>query len=316
MRLSRLKIRGLGDVPETCWMTIDPHLTIFRIGDRTTSHRLLRAIQAINPDYAYGVQQPFRDYPTEIISNDGYRKRIDPEKRTVGLAVFNASSSLVTELGSITSTLYATDRIEVGRKLDYSCWINFVELASSCRWSDVSADIGKLMETDPPLSRSHSLANLVGGMKETDRIRGEAMDILSDWLNDLRGGHADQELIGSLISKIRRASYFADARRVVAARMPLFVSMHRVDLFRSAADVSPVNSADTGRYPPVVLLDLLDVPETDTSRLLEVLGGVASQNQYLCFVSEHCPLRPGTDLTVVGENDILAAGAPTARRTH
>ena len=83
------------------------------------------------------------------MTQNGHTRRINPAKRTIALAVFNATPDLVQELSSIGDWFYETDRIEVGRRFDYSRWINFVELASSTRWSEISSDIEDLLAGRP-----------------------------------------------------------------------------------------------------------------------------------------------------------------------
>jgi len=318
MQLIQLKIRGLGNVPQTSWVPVKPDMTIFQVNDKPAARHLLQAIQTINPPYDCGKEQPFREYPTEIITASGHRKHIQPFRRTIALAVFNAPPSLVTELGSITSLLFEADRLEVGRKLDYSRWINFVELASSSRWSEISADILSMVDRASfPGTRQKKIRHLVGEMKSTDRINGETMNVLDDWLTDLRTYQRDTDRIDAVIEKIRRAAYFSDARRLVENRMPLFLS-YRMDEFRHiTGEQHRAGSDKSPRFPPVMLIDLLDESDPDIPRLLDTLhDAVVPQNQCLCFIPGNCSLETRYHRAAVSENEILSARVPAARHAR
>lgn len=75
-----------------------------------------------------------------------YPRLLTPIKRTAALAVFAADPSLIVELGKIEPILDGLDRIEAGRRLDGSLWLNFVEIASACRWRAIDADAAQLLE--------------------------------------------------------------------------------------------------------------------------------------------------------------------------
>lgn len=318
MQLIQLKIRGLGDVPETSWIPIKPNVTIARVNDQTAGRHLLHAIQTVNPPYDCLEELPFRNYPAEIITDTGYRKRIQPFRRTIALAVFTSPPALVAELGSITDPLYETDRIEVGRRLDYSRWINFVELASSSRWSEVSADVQRLADAASlSVPRQKPVLHLIGEMKSTDRIKGDPLNLLDDWLTDLRTCSADTDLIDSVMEKIRRAAFFADARRLVEKRMPLFLSSNLEKCIGFSGEAQRSGSEAQNRFAAIMLVDLLGSSDSDVNNLLDSLHNTGrSQNQYLCFIDEHCSLRARYNQMAISEDEITAASAPANRYTR
>ncbi len=51
MKISRFKLRGLGETPESGWVDLDPGLTLIHFQNSTGSNSFLRAIETINPPY-------------------------------------------------------------------------------------------------------------------------------------------------------------------------------------------------------------------------------------------------------------------------
>lgn len=290
-------------MPETEWIPIKSPVTIFRFDDRSVARSLMVAIQTVNPPFDCRKIAPFQKYPTKRVNRDGYQKIIQPSRRTISFAIFNSSPSLVSELGSISELFYETDRIEVGRRLDYSRWISFIELAASSRWSEVESDIKRLQETvsaSAPLQEQ--VRNLILEMNSADRIKGEAATLLDAWLSDIRTHHGDQKVIASVIEKVRRASNFKDAQQIVKTRIPKFLVSGINDLQYTLEQSQRTDSAEPNRFPPVILVDLLDNSDEDIIQLLNSLHeSTAEKNQYLCFINNRCPLPDSYDqLTVSG----------------
>ena len=69
-------------------------------------------------------------------------------------------------------------------------------------------------------------------------------------------------------------------------------SLRIVDLALEGGEKSQRNnSIEPRRYPPVMLVDLLDNSNEEIIQLLNSLHeSTAEKNQYLCFISKHCPL--------------------------
>ncbi len=146
MNLIKMKIRGLGTTPETHWLDIGKGLTLFHLPGPETAKAFIKAIQTINPPYHCRTQKPYSDMP-KTIKDNGHTRIIKSQKRTVSIGVFTSTPPLVEQLAACSPLFYETDRIEVGRRLDYSRWINFIELASSTRWSEISEEIKELYYT-------------------------------------------------------------------------------------------------------------------------------------------------------------------------
>ena len=221
--LQKIRVRGLGEVPQTEWKPITPKLTIFTSPSSYNMHGLLQALETINPSYDCSLHQPFKHYP--LITRQGdYQKRVRPHKRTVALAVFAAQPASAKALGKITPHLYGADRIEVGRKLDYSQWVNFVEIASSTRWSEMQARF-KTFLLLAESSLSDEERTLIKRLRPTDRIKGEIANSLSNIVNNLimhrKIDYSTGEL-NNLQSQINRAYDFIRAKDYVKKTLPVF----------------------------------------------------------------------------------------------
>ncbi len=226
MKLIQARIRGLDALAESRWFDLNPHLNLFRFPEQRHGRKFLRILQTINPTYAIDSVKPFADFP-EYIEQDGHSKRVSPAKRTVALAVFGATPLLVKELAAISPLLYETDRIEIGRRLDYSRWINFVELASSTRWSEISGSVQTLLDKEQRLApeRATPLLDVVRNLNPTDRVKDKLQELLNDWLRKLPSSlrKSSRELIETTHTAVLRADYFQIARKIVRNRTPLFV---------------------------------------------------------------------------------------------
>ncbi len=228
MKLIKARIRGTGKLRESQWFEVGPHLNLFQFpGEQgfENGRNFLQILQSINPTYAIRSRKPFSDLPTHTDQN-GHTRRINPAKKTIALAVFSATPKLVRELTPLGEWFYETDRIEVGRRFDYSRWINFVELASSTRWSEISNDIGMLFSDSCRLNPdSTPPPGDPDGLKPADRIIDQMQENLMQWLQKLPPElqQSSRELIEKTNTAVMRAAHFQTARNVVRSRLPLFV---------------------------------------------------------------------------------------------
>ena len=99
MRLLQIKLRGLGNLPVTNWVTLSRTLTLLRFTDTQVGRQVLEAVQALNPPYDCLSERPFDNLPMEEAVAGGYRRAIIPEKRTIVIGIFDTPSALVKELG-------------------------------------------------------------------------------------------------------------------------------------------------------------------------------------------------------------------------
>ena len=226
MKLIKARLRGLDTLTETRWFDLSPRLNLFQFAKPRQGRNFLRILQTINPTYAIKTEKPFAGFQ-EYQEPNGYRRRVNPAKRTVALAVFDVTSGLVEELSAASDLLYQTDRIEVGRRLDSSRWINFVEVASSTRWGTISDDMKALLHTARRVAPGMvpSLSGLIDNLQPSDRIKGGIKDQLSHWLKELppEVQQESKKRIEALRTGVHRVDHFEAARAIVRTRMPLFV---------------------------------------------------------------------------------------------
>lgn len=224
MKLIQARVRGLGPVVETDWFELSPKLNLFHFHNRIKGNRFFQALQTINPPFRCQKLAPFSDFP-EHMEWHGFTRHVIPEKRTVALGVFAAPSELVIELGAISSLLYETDRIEVGRRLDYSRWSNFVELASSTRFSELEPVLTNFLNrtrNNYP-KRAKEIERFIADFNPSDRINNERLETLKTMLAEL-GELLPQRFITDLKeirTMVMRSEFFHAARRKVYQRLPL-----------------------------------------------------------------------------------------------
>jgi hypothetical protein len=117
MILAKLRLRGLGGIPQTGWIEVAAGLNLLEAQNTAQQTALVDALATINPPYKCRDVDPFGDLPRQI-TRRGRTRRIVPHKRTIAIGVFNSNPDLVQELAKISPVLYETDLIEVGRLID------------------------------------------------------------------------------------------------------------------------------------------------------------------------------------------------------
>ncbi|OGR16907.1 MAG: hypothetical protein A2X81_19540 [Desulfobacterales bacterium GWB2_56_26] len=247
MKVIRARIRGLGDTIESCWFELSPRLNLFHFPDEKGRASFLQALAALNPLFSCESTRPFADFP--LISRQPYSKRIYPEKRTVALAIFNTTPDLVGDLAVVSPHLFQTDRIEVGRRLDYSRWINFVEIASSTRWREIAADMQQLADWAKEIApeKAGRIDALAQTLDKSDRIKNGIGLALVEWLESLPAEirQSSRQRIDNLARAIRRAEDFDAARKVVEQRLPIFTVL--VNSLSQPEPLAPLLHRITGR---------------------------------------------------------------------
>ncbi len=290
MRLRQLKIRGLGSLPETDWIALSGTTTLLRLPDKSMGRQFLKTVQSINPPSDCRIDQPFKDLPLETVSANGHRRVIAPEKRTIVFGIFETPSSLVRELGAITPPLYETDRVEVGRRLDYSRWINFVEIASSSRWSEVSKDITNLLlQQSTGGADTSNIKRLLAETAPSDRIKGNMLEQLATWLTGLQSRLPEPGDLDDILEKVLRASRFSEARALMERRLPQFIRGRYGEELQRLLHLKV--SDNDSRISPVILIDCFDaaLSEKTGAEIPEVLFYLAKRCQILCFAEHSFP---------------------------
>lgn len=224
MKLIKAKLRGTGPVIESNWFQLSTHLNQFHFPSPQKGTAFLRALQTLQPPFSCRQTDPFVALP-RYEKKEGHTRHIQAGKRTIALGVFTTTTKTVTELGLLDNNLYEADRIEIGRRLDYSRWLNFVELSSSTRWQEIKAAIIELLRPmeQIDLKRYSEAISFTSAIKTVDRIKDGLADKLLFHLRDLKIQQSNDTLYEEVTRLIRRAEHFQAARKLVFQRLPLFI---------------------------------------------------------------------------------------------
>ncbi|BDD86610.1 hypothetical protein [Desulfofustis limnaeus] len=224
MKLVKVKFRGLGPIPETDWLKVQGDLNLIHAPEGPRREAIATALESLNPPYRCRDVQPFRDLP-RLIRQSGHLRTVKLHKRTIMLGVYDSDPDLVAELATISPLLFETDLIEVGRRLDHSRWINFIELASSTRWSEIAEQVNTLRAAaEDAIDGEQALFRQLGDLQPTDRIKGALMRDLSAWVEQQGARQpGDRGSLDELQHLIRRAESFSAARQLVRRRLPLSI---------------------------------------------------------------------------------------------
>lgn len=324
LSLIKAKVRGLGRVADTCWFDIDKNLTVFELSNGFDRAGFVEALQSLNPPYVIHDNDPFESYPN-ITRQGKYQKRVKRHKRTICLNIFVGTPELVKKLASITSHLYETDRIEVGRRFDLSRWINFVEIASSTRWSEVKEEIDNLLylypEEIPP-----SITNTTEKLLQTDRVKGELLQTLESFFFHYLRIAEDNTVTGKIedmLFHIRRHSHFTEAKRYVSSILPVYRNLSgtrqppRKNLDESNVkkeliemiESSLTEDKEKRSNPSIFLLDESAFVLSDDSRkwLREKIAQLAEHHQCLYLTDGHghdIGFHDARSLSVLTEKDL------------
>ncbi len=280
MHLLTFRVVGHPTLANVQWIHVGRGTNILR-GARDDQFRvLLQMLQTINPPCDIHAVDPFRDLPRSIASST-YSRHVIPAKKTAAIAVFAASSELARELSGIDPLYLSADRVEFGRRRDYSLWTNFVELAGSARYSELDPIVCELLsligrEGEETADR---LRNVIAGLRGTDRIRGDIEGELRERLEGLRPFLPDKFLnrLDSCINTVNRAQHFRQARQKAEERLPCLFSLNAATLGYTADPANDCLAAVAGSSPLDYLAGLLDpgrAGTASTARSLERINGV------------------------------------------
>lgn len=254
MRLIQARVRCVAGVADTGWFLPGRETTLLTAETRYGESHLLRALQALNPPYDINRCQPFADHP-DLWSQGSYVRKVIPKKKTAVFMVFSAGPDHVLELEKIDSDLIETDRIEVGRRLDYSRWIIFVEISGATRWREIAEEMRTLRagiagRVNMPAAAGED--TFFGELKGSDRLKGVIADKCLNWLGAIepfiRDGERD--LYQRCLHGAGRARRFAEAGDVAAAMLPLTICLQPGNGLQSWYDYSDL--ADAGNHRVVV----------------------------------------------------------------
>lgn len=228
MHLLKFRIIDHPSFPENSWINVGERINILATSTIQQAQALLESLQAINPPYDCRQAEPFADFPAYSQSHT-YIRKILPAKKTAAIAIYAATPPLIEALAAINPLYFETDRIEVGRRRDYSRWMNFVELPASARWNEIADIVQPLLhhlapEADP---WRNSFQEMTRSWQGTDRLRGERAHRLSIQLRCLQTllSPQYQDLLDWCCQRVDLATHFLQAKAVVATGLPIFYAL-------------------------------------------------------------------------------------------
>ena len=215
-------------MPDSLWLEVGKGLHIIKAKQPAQAQVLLRLLQTIHPPYDCLSDSPLTDLPPYTTGQHGFNT-ITAAKKTVALAIFAASPELVNELAAIDPLFYETGWIELGRRRDCSRWMHFVELSESARWSEIYGTVMDLLAharlKAPQTVNEFEYA--LQSWRGTDRIKDQRAHQLKALLQSLRSMLAadKQSSLDHCLQAVDRAHHFIRAKEMVAARLPMFLSI-------------------------------------------------------------------------------------------
>ena len=228
MDLIKLRIIGHPLLDDSPWLEVGSGLNMLRATHPGRAAALLGMLQTINPPYRCDEVDPYQGLPS-FITGHPHRRRIIAAKKTAAIAIFSASARMIETLAGVDPLLYETNWIEVGRRRDYSRWMNFVELSGAARWSE----IGPLIEPFLAImdgeegEAAGDLRAALRNWRPGDRIKGETADRLTAQIRTLQSLLPESQRTGieDCLHLVDRARRFRLAKDMVFARLPLFLSL-------------------------------------------------------------------------------------------
>lgn len=221
MELTQIKVRGLPGLENTGWQLVHPQLTILQSQGDQQGLDCLRALEAINPVLDLAKNNPLKNYLRYSTLN-GHTKQVAANKKTSVYGIFTATPKLIMELGKINESLYETDRIEVGRRLDLSRWISFVEIPGSSKLAELERKAAPIFKTLSPQLKDE-YQTLINTWVFTDRISGRLSDELRQWWKENIPGVSDNDLATQCLKIIELEHETNLARQLVEKRMPFTI---------------------------------------------------------------------------------------------
>ena len=242
MQLIRGRVAGHFILQNSDWFTIHEKSTTITGPAGSGKTTLLKAMRSINPPFCQPDQAPFAAFP-HYFSHGHHTRKVIPAKKTAVIAVFICDNALRTTLTAIDPVFIETDRIEVGRKLDNSRWLTYVEIAGSSRWSELAPELEKLRQryaaaTDDPILGP--MWQQCERLAPTDRIKGELathLHGLLDQLASLARDEDDRDLVQQARFIINRDSRFSKARQATSDALPVFVYLQEDELLSATIDI-------------------------------------------------------------------------------
>lgn len=242
MQLLRCKVAGHFVLQNSDWFTIHAKRTTITGPAGSGKSTLLSALRSINPPFCHPDPAPFTAFP-DFVASGHQARRVIPAKKTAAIGVFICDNTLRNTLAAIDPLFMDTDHIEVGRRLDNSRWITYVEIAASSRWSELTPVLKKLREALPESGDDREVAGLwqEGESREpAERIKEELaarLNALLDRLAERAGWPEARDLLQQARFIVNRADRFKKAREVTSRSLPVFLYLHKDNLLSATIDV-------------------------------------------------------------------------------
>lgn len=316
MQILQIKIRGTTNIQDSGWVTLSQGLTIIQGNDDQQRKEFLTSLETINPLFDSHSTVPFHDFPTFSLVH-GHKKRIQPHKKTVAYSIYATSPNLTRELSEIDPIFYETDRIEVGRKLDYSHWVSFVEMSASTKWKEFE-EVAQPLFQSLPSSSINALSHIVNTYKTNDRIIDTFSHELTLWMNEIALilPSDQQPLYQQCLFLIGRAERFNMARRYFESNLPLYIFVDETPQLQSSYSLMEVNKKEPNSPLHLLLYKCSNILKTtiDVSvindsittirqQLIEKIGGVIKIPE-LFFTKSHLEISL-SDSTIDTVSDYL-----------
>lgn len=320
MQLIQAKVRSLQGIDDSGWFKPGRGVTLIEGDNKDNVAQILRGLEALNPLYDIIATDPFASYP-KTWKQGTYHRPVIKEKKTAVFSVFSAGPELVKTLGLLDDSLFETDRIEFGRRLDYSRWISFVELSASARWRDIAPAM-RFLKNDRVEKRvlpGSPHEGFFNSCLNTDRIKGELAEILKEWLlfNQSFCSGDSIDLHRECLTEVTLHERFRLANRVIEEILPPLIRLQPATKLQEEYSFVQLRQACPDRDPVAALLRLIvrrftleSTSEEGFDRLRQGLSDVSALPLFKKFA--------GT--LAVGENSFFLSyithknGSPVAER--
>lgn len=249
---------------DTHWVPIKAGTNLLLCQYQRVAEAALEYLQTIRPATAAQLEV-LGHRAQKKTTYQGHTRRVVAGKKTAAFALFAADAQLVAEVAAIDEALYELDRIELGRRLDGSRWMNFVELSSSARWSEISHDLMTLLDKLPPTCPAPLVQPVKTALEEhkpTDRLRRGTDALLIDQLQAL-SPHVPQNEnhhLQTILHLVERSHRFTRARDRIFPQVPRFLHLtgsaientHGQPLWLPSSPLPPLDKEDPDSLVPAL----------------------------------------------------------------
>ena len=257
MQLLQAKIRCLQRIPDSGWFGLGPGLTLVQGSDKRIVSTLLRSLETLNPLYDCETTAPL-ERALDAWEQGAYLRKVMPAKKTAVFTIFAADPELVKALSLLEDSLIQTDRIEVGRRLDYSRWISFIELSASARWSDIAEAMQRLRADIDRVERAAAIGeeSFIDAAKPSHRIKDELGQHCREWLlkYESRWTGSAADLFTHCLDRVNVPERFKLARRFVAEYLPPIICLNPDVELRNMYTLPELQSAAASQNPVINLM--------------------------------------------------------------